>query len=137
MIPGKEQTVARILVVDDDPDIVETIRTYLEKDYEVSTADRAFEAFALFLKQCPDIILLDIKMPGLDGIEFAKKVREVNEYVIIIIITGHGDRDNAVEAIKFGATDFMYKPVDMERLRGAIERALAKRGTRNFRSQRS
>ena len=128
---------ARILVVDDDPDIVQTIRTYLERDYEISTAKDAYEALGVFLKQPPAVILLDIKMPGLDGIQFDKRVREVNEDVSIIIITGQGDRDDAIEAIKFGAADFLYKPVDMERLRAAIESALAKMGKKDFQPRRN
>ena len=94
--------------------------------YDVVTAQSGGEGIAVFEKEKPDIVITDIKMPGMDGIEVLKKVKALNADTEVIIITGHGDIENAIEALKHGASDFINKPVRDEALAIALTRAREK-----------
>jgi two-component system NtrC family sensor kinase len=114
----------RILLVDDEPDILRVLAISLKADgYEVFTAASGEEALALFRKSAPCIVITDIKMPGMDGIEVLRQVKKIDEETQVIIITGHGDIDSAIEALQNGASDFINKPVRDEALAIALKRA--------------
>ena len=114
----------RLLLIDDEPDILRVLSRSLRADgYEVLTAESGEEALAVFQKERPAIILTDIKMPGMDGIEVLKAIKKKDENAEVIIITGHGDIDNAIEALKYGASDFINKPIRDEALSLALKRA--------------
>ncbi|GAG70587.1 unnamed protein product [marine sediment metagenome] len=76
----------------------------------MGAAQNGPEGIAAFEKEKPDIVITDIKMPGMDGIEVLKKIKDLNTDTEVIIITGHGDIENAIEALKHGASDFINKP---------------------------
>jgi two-component system NtrC family sensor kinase len=115
---------SKILIVDDEEANVRVLSISLRSDgYEVVTAYGGEEALAVFQQTAPDIVLTDIKMPGMDGIEVLKKVKEIQPDAEVIIITGHGDIDNAIEALKYGASDFLNKPIRDEALSIALARA--------------
>jgi len=102
----------KLLLIDDEPDILRVLSLSLRADgYEVVSAQNGTEGIAVFKKEKPDIVITDIKMPGMDGIEVLKKVKDLNDDTEVIIITGHGDIENAIEALKHGASDFINKPV--------------------------
>jgi PAS domain S-box-containing protein len=114
----------RLLLIDDEPDILRVLSRSLCADgYEVLTAQNGKEGLAVFQKERPAIILTDIKMPGMDGIEVLKAIKKQDEDAEVIIITGHGDIDNAIEALKYGASDFINKPIRDEALSLALKRA--------------
>lgn len=116
-----------ILVIDDEQSIRNTLKEVLE--YEKHTVDLAIEgmeALELFRKNQYDIVLCDIKMPKMDGIEVLEKIFEISTEVPVIMISGHGNIDTAVEAIKKGAFDFLEKPLDLNRLLITIRNALDK-----------
>jgi PAS domain S-box-containing protein len=114
----------KILLIDDEPDIVRVLSTSLRADgYSVIPAHSGAEGLAAFEKENPYIVLTDIKMPGMDGIEVLRKVKGLEPDAEVIIITGHGDIDNAIEALKYGASDFINKPVRHEALSIALKRA--------------
>jgi len=118
---------ATILVIDDEKSIRNTLQEVLEyENHKVDLATNGSEALELFEKGEYDIVLCDIKMPGMDGIEVLEKLHERNRDVPVIMISGHGNIDTAVEAIKKGAYDFIEKPLDLNRLlvtmRNATER---------------
>ena len=114
----------KILLIDDEEDIVRVLSMSLKSDgYDVVSALSGKEGLDVFKKESPDIILTDIKMPGMDGIEVLKKVKEINSETEVIIITGHGDIDTAIEALHYGASDFINKPVRDEALSIALHRA--------------
>jgi PAS domain S-box-containing protein len=92
----------------------------------VISANNGAEGLAAFENEKPEIVLTDIKMPGMDGIEVLKKVKTLNPDAEVIIITGHGDIENAIEALKYGASDFINKPVRDEALSIALQRAREK-----------
>lgn len=94
--------------------------------YDVLTAENGEKALEIFKEQCPKLVLTDIKMPGIDGIEVLKRIKTLNKEVEVIVITGHGDMDTAVAALQHGASDFITKPLRDEVLMVSIERAKKK-----------
>ncbi len=117
----------KLLLIDDEPDILRVLSISLKADgYDVVSAQNGPEGIAAFEKEKPDIVITDIKMPGMDGIEVLKKIKGLNADTEVIIITGHGDIENAIEALKHGASDFISKPVRDEALAIALGRAREK-----------
>jgi len=109
--------VKTILIIDDEIAIRETLEMILTyENYEVIKAGSGTEALAVLGKQTPDVILLDIKMPGMDGFEVLERLRAAGSEVPVIVISGHGNIQTAVEAVKQGAYDFLEKPLDRDRL---------------------
>jgi len=117
----------KILVVDDEPDMRWILTNVLKKEgYRTITADDGKKAVQKVIENDPDIILLDIRMPEMDGIQVLEKVREINPSTPVIIITAFADVKNAVQAMKLGAHDYLIKPFDNSELLLIIERALEK-----------
>jgi signal transduction histidine kinase len=113
-----------ILLVDDEKDIREVLRLPLtDLGYEVLEADNGADALHLFERLQPPVVLTDIKMPGMDGIELLQKIKQVDPEAEVIMITGHGDMDLAVKSLKYDATDFITKPINVDVLEIAIQRA--------------
>ncbi len=117
----------KILVIDDESSIRNTLQDILEYEkYEVELAEDGQEALEKMAKGPYDVILCDVKMPKMDGIELLEKIREQDGDVAIVMISGHGTIDTAVEAIKKGAYDFISKPLDLNRLLITIRNAMDK-----------
>ena len=117
----------KILLIDDEPDIVRVLGISLKADgYEVIPALSGAEGLEAFTKDKPEIVITDIKMPGMDGIEVLEKIKAIEPNTEVIIVTGHGDIDNTIEALKYGASDFINKPVRDEALSIALDRAKEK-----------
>ena len=116
---------ARILVIDDETEIRRSVKMILEYDgYDVQEASTGPEGLALIEREPPDLVFMDIRMPGLDGLEALQKIRQINETLPVVIISGHGTVSTAVEATKLGAFDFIEKPLASERLLVTIRNAL-------------
>jgi two-component system, NtrC family, nitrogen regulation response regulator NtrX len=117
---------ARILIIDDEASIRRTLREILEYEkYKVDDAATGMEALSRINEQEYDVILCDIKMPEMDGIELLSAIKQLND-TPIIMISGHGTIETAVEAIKKGAYDYISKPPDLNRLLITIKNALDK-----------
>ena len=117
----------KILLIDDEVAIIRVLSMSLRSDgYDVVTAYSGEEGLDVFRKESPDVILTDIKMPGMDGLEVLKKIKELNPESEVIIITGHGDIDSAIEALQYGASDFINKPIRDKALSIALNRAKEK-----------
>jgi PAS domain S-box-containing protein len=117
----------KILLIDDEPDIVRVLGISLKADgYQVIPALSGAEGLEAFAKDKPEIVITDIKMPGMDGIEVLEKIKILDPNTEVIIITGHGDIDNTIEALKYGASDFISKPVRDDALSIALKRAKEK-----------
>jgi PAS domain S-box-containing protein len=113
-----------ILLVDDEAGIRNLLSIALaDEGYEVITAADGREALAVFLALAPAIVLTDIKMPGMDGIELLGAIKEKNPATEVIMITGHGDMDLAIKSLKMDATDFVTKPINDDALEIALKRA--------------
>jgi two-component system, OmpR family, KDP operon response regulator KdpE len=115
---------ARILVVDDEPQIRRSLQVNLEgKGYAVFTADGADQAFQAISNKPPDVILVDLLMPQIDGIELTRRIRQQSG-VPIIVVSAIGDERKKVEALEVGADDYVTKPFNMEELLARIKSVL-------------
>ncbi len=118
---------ANILIIDDEKAIRKTLSEILSfEGYKIDEAPDGEEGLKKFTEKAYDVVLCDIKMPKMDGIEFLEKAREINQDVPIIMISGHGNLDTAVEAVKKGAFDYISKPPDLNRLLITLRNAAEK-----------
>ena len=119
---------AKILVIDDERSIRSTLKEVLEyENHEIDTAENGIEGIEMFAKGKHELVLCDIKMPNMDGIEVLEKLIDMPGNAPIVMISGHGNIDTAVEAIKKGAFDFIEKPLDLNRLLITIRNALERK----------
>jgi DNA-binding NtrC family response regulator len=133
-------TTPRVLVVDDEPDMVENCARILRRvGYQCLTATDSQRALALVETERPDLLLSDLKMPGMDGIELLRRSREIDSALPVILITAFASIESAVAAIKDGAFDYLPKNFSVDQLRVAVERGLRQRElqveNRNLREQ--
>jgi two-component system nitrogen regulation response regulator NtrX len=120
---------ARLLVVDDEKGIRDALVQLFEYEgHEVSTAEDGRAGIEMAAKARADVIFLDVKMPGLDGLDVLARLREYDPTALVVMISGHGTIDTAVEATRKGAYDFLEKPLDSDRLLVTLRRALELRG---------
>ncbi|MCX5820836.1 MAG: response regulator, partial [Deltaproteobacteria bacterium] len=109
--------ISKILVIDDDRSICETLELYLtEEGYEVVTAATGTEGLNKFVEISPDVVILDIRLPDVDGFTVLEDLREDDENVKVIMITAHHDMDSTINAMKSGAFDYIHKPVNVDEL---------------------
>lgn len=115
-----------ILAVDDDKSISTLVKSILslEKQYEVTTVINGEACLKYIREQLPDLILMDIQMPGIDGIETLKRVKEFDPRIPVVMMSGHGTIERAVRSMKLGAYDFITKPIDRDRLLITVKNAL-------------
>ncbi|MBW2058207.1 MAG: response regulator [Deltaproteobacteria bacterium] len=117
----------RVLVVDDEEGIREGSQRILSRmNCQVLTAAQGEEALAVLEKERASIVLLDMKMPGMDGMEVLRRIREMDDTILVIVITGYATVETAIEAMKQGAYDFIPKPFEPDQLRIVVNRALEK-----------
>ena len=115
----------KVLVVDDEARVVQSIAGVLEDEgFRVITTGSGAEAIELFEKETPDVTLLDIWMPGMDGIEVLKRLKAISPDCLVIMISGHATISTAMAAVKFGAFDFIEKPLSLDLLLMTIHRAM-------------
>src|SRR5215510_3561242 len=123
---------SRILVIDDEAAIRESLKMTLEYEgYEFLAASTGQEGLSLAEREAPDLVLLDVKMPGMDGLEVLDRLRAMNESLPVVVISGHGTISTAVEATKKGAFDFIEKPFASERVLVSLRNALDQRRLRD------
>lgn len=121
----------KILIVDDEKNIVTSLQEILsDEGYEVATAEDGLEALELIQADPPDLILLDIWIPGMDGIEVLKAVKTYHPEIEVLVMSGHGTIDTAVQATKLGAQDFIEKPFSLDELVESVGKALKIRKSR-------
>jgi CheY-like chemotaxis protein/AraC-like DNA-binding protein len=113
-----------ILTVDDDDGVRETLRIVLEPEYEVAEATSGRAALDYLARSAVDLMLLDVRMSGMDGLEVLRHLREAGRRVPVILLTGIADVRMAVEAMKLGAHDYLTKPFDLEPLRARVRAAI-------------
>jgi DNA-binding NtrC family response regulator len=116
----------RVLIIDDEPTICRSLSLLLKDTYDVETAECGEAALEILEKRSlPDIVLLDVMMPGADGLSILKKLKETDAKIPVIMLTGASNVKGAVEAIKLGAVDYLSKPFDIAELKGAIQEGIA------------
>ncbi len=114
----------RVLVVDDEDDFRETLVKRMEKrDLDVSGAESAQKALDLMDQRDFDVVVLDVKMPGMDGIEALRELKKKNPLTEVILLTGHASVESGIEGMKLGAFDYLMKPVNIDELLGRVRQA--------------
>jgi two-component system NtrC family response regulator/two-component system response regulator HydG len=122
MIKGK------VIVIDDEVNAAAALETLLQEDgYEVSRAHDARSGLALLEKTDADVVLTDLRMPGMDGLELLTRIKEIRPEVMVVLMTAFGTVKTAVKAMKLGAEDYLGKPIDVEELELVLERVLEKK----------
>ena len=120
------KTKPSILVVDDELIVRDSLSDWLAEDgYNVATAKNGTEALSMVRKRDWDVLLVDLKMPGLSGLEVLSKVKEINPNIPVIIMTAYATVDTAVEAIKSGAYDYITKPFNPEEITLTLKKIIA------------
>lgn len=115
----------KILVVDDELFVRELLLEFLSTEgYEVSLADSGEKAVALMQTQPADLVLVDLKMPGIDGVETLKQMKKIAPDTLAIIMTGYPTIESSIEALRQGAYDYVVKPFKLNDLKSSIEKAL-------------
>ena len=118
----------KILVIDDETATLTMFRLFLKAyGYEVSLAESGEQALALFDRERHPIVFTDVKMPGMDGLELLRRIKQIAPQTQVIVITGHGDMDLAAEALELDATDFLDKPIGRPALEAALKKAESRR----------
>jgi two-component system response regulator HydG len=121
----------RVLIVDDESSARSGLARLLQHDgYNVVTAANGDEALGIFAELSPDVVVTDLKMPGMDGLTLLKKLRDFDEELPVIVVTAHGEVGNAVAAMRAGAENFLTKPIEFDALVVSIERAIDNRNLR-------
>jgi len=129
-VKRNNESLIKVLMVDDEPDVTNLLSYAMRKEpYIITTASSGSEALEIFRKTPGgiDILVTDIKMPGMDGLELTRIIRNESPETQVIVITAHGDIDSAVEAMKLGAGDFLQKPINNSSLRMSLKSAAEKR----------
>ena len=117
-------TASTVLVVDDERTLARAIKAYLtENGYEAEVANDAESAFAMLGTTRPDVVFTDVRLPGMNGIELLRKIRDFDPAISVVVMTAHGSIEGAVEAVKLGAFDYVKKPIDLEELKLLADRA--------------
>lgn len=118
----------KLLLVDDEVEFASALAERLQlRGYDVKTANNALEALALIHTNLPDVIILDLKIPGMDGIETLKTIKKIDSTIEVIMLTGHGDVQSVAEGMKSGVFEYIMKPVDIGELTVKIDNAMKKR----------
>lgn len=115
----------KLLVVDDEKDVVYSFRRVFEKsDYEIVEAYSGEQAVTMARSQKPDVVIMDIRMPGMDGIAALREIRRTDPRTPIILMTAYGSTESTIEAMKAGAFDYVLKPFEIEKMRGVVQSAV-------------
>jgi nitrogen regulation protein NR(I) len=122
-----ERTMKTILIVDDDKSIRYSLRRMFEENYRVMTASNGDEALGLIREEPPELIIMDIKMPGRSGIEILKDIRRIDPKSLVILMTAYGTTETAIEAMKWGAFDYILKPFTIQKMKELVDRAITLR----------
>ncbi len=121
----------RILLVDDEQDILDILHEHFAKECDVETAADGMTALAIVRARRPDVIFLDINMPGINGVDVLKSVKELDATIPVLMVTANADNALAAEAIKRGAFSYVPKPFDLKYLDHLVAAALSGRAGRN------
>lgn len=115
----------KILIVDDQYGIRVLLHEVFQKEgYQTFQAANGFQALDIVKKDCPDLVILDMKIPGMDGIEILKHVKEINQEIKVILMTAYGELDMIQEAKELGALMHFAKPFDIDEIRSAVRKEI-------------
>ncbi len=127
-LQGLDDAPARVLVVDDEASVVDLFRDFFaSQDYELSVAMSGEEAVRMLTAARPEVVLTDINLPGMSGLEVMREARRVDPDASVIVVTGHASASSAIDALRQGAYDYITKPFDLDEVHQLVERAIANR----------
>ena len=127
-----------VLIVDDEKDFVEMLSQRFQDDgHVIRVAYNAEEGLESLAEQEPDVVVLDIRMPGMDGIAALRKIRARHPLVEVVLLTGHGSAETAVEGLKLGAYDYLQKPTKYEELLETLKSARARKADQEERIRKA
>ena len=118
---------ATVLVVDDELGPRESARAVLKNDYRILLAEEGEKALHIVKQEAVDIILLDLRMPGMSGIQLMERIRQLDSSIEVILVTGYASYDTVLEGLRLHAFDYIPKPFNVPHLRGIVKHALARR----------
>ncbi len=119
----------RVLVVDDDEDICLYLREFLTREgFKVQTVSKPAEALVEIRQGRHQIVLLDVVLPGVEGVELLRQVRAIDSDICVVVMTGYPSVQSAVDSMKAAAFDYLQKPFDLEQLRAVMDRAIREKG---------
>jgi two-component system OmpR family response regulator len=119
----------RVLVVDDDEDICLYLREFLTREgFKVSTVSKPSDALLEIREGKHQLVLLDVRLPGVDGVDLLRQVRAIDSDICVIVMTGYPSVQTAVDSMKAAAFDYLQKPFDLQELRAVMERAIREKG---------
>src|SRR5437870_2418584 len=114
---------ARIIIIDDEPGVLSVLDALLCNRYACRTATSALEALAYLKEESYDLVLSDIMMPGMTGLELLSEITQLNRHTVVVLISGNLNIQSAIEAMRRGAYDYVTKPFDLIEVESAVERA--------------
>ena len=122
---------SRILIVDDEAHVHYSFRRILGREMEVLSATNGQEALELVRTRSPDLVIMDVRMPGQDGIDALTRIKELDPELPVIIMTAYGTMQTAVEAMKFGAFEYILKPFAVDELTQRVAEVLNRHGRKS------
>lgn len=118
----------RVLVVDDETDFLEmTVKRMNKKNIQCDGAKSGYEAIEKIQKENFDVVLLDVKMPGMDGVETLREIKRLKPLIEVIMLTGHASVESGIEGMKLGAFDYLMKPMELDKILETIHDAYKKK----------
>jgi two-component system, OmpR family, response regulator CpxR len=128
----------KVLLIDDEPQFVEVLAERLEtRGFSVQTALTGDQGLAKLQEQEADVVILDVQMPGRDGVETLREIKRIKPLVEVIMLTGHATIESGIQGLKLGAYDYLMKPTETEDLVGKILRAYARKSEQEERIRRA
>ena len=124
----------RLLLVDDEEDFRTTLSSRLKKrEFEVTQVESGYQALEVIKEQAIDVAIVDVKMPGMDGLETLRQMKQLNPQIEVIMLTGHASVESGIEGMRLGAFDYLMKPCDINdlvlKIGDAYQRKLAQEGS--------
>lgn len=117
--------ITKLLIVDDEPDVVYSFRRlFANTTYDIHEANSGEQALQIAQRERPDVILMDIRMPGMDGITALKEIRKIDQRTPVILMTAYATTQHAIEAMKAGAFDYVLKPFEIDKIRNVVQSAV-------------
>jgi DNA-binding NtrC family response regulator len=113
------------LLVDDEEDMRELLADFLSEDYKILTANNGEEAVGKVREEKPDLVLLDVQMPKMDGLEALSQIKKISPNIVVIMVTGYGAKGAVDKAMSLGAYDYIPKPFNLKKLKERIAQALS------------
>ena len=123
-VPMENHKDKKILVVDDEEGSRESLRMILKENHQIFTAKDGEEGLDLLKKENPHLVILDVKLPGMDGIDVLQQIKQIHPDIPVIVVSGLGTHKTVIDALRLGASDYLAKPIDVIQVKETVRKAL-------------